>query len=109
MPREFVIAIYRPKQGMDSNLHRIIEDHVPKLRRLGLATDYPATVLKSRIDGALVEFFEWKSVEAVKAAHEHSEVLKMWDEFAEVCDYGSLASLKEAGKLFAHFDFVGQF
>jgi hypothetical protein len=55
-------------------------------------------------DGTILEVFEWVSAEAVKSAHTNETVKKMWEQFAEVCTYESLASLEEAQEMFAHFE-----
>lgn len=54
-------------------------------------------------DGTVVEGFEWVSDEAMKMAHENTAVQKMWQAYAQVCDYVPLSTLKEAGDLFATF------
>ena len=71
------------------------------LRRLGLATDRPAVVLRAR-DGSIVEVFEWADG-AMAAAHSHPDVLAMWDRYAAVSDYVPLVQLPEAHDLFAQF------
>ena len=38
-------------------------------------------------DGTIVEVFEWKSKQAIDAAHTNPRVLEMWEEYAAVCDY----------------------
>jgi len=35
----FVICAYRPKPGQEKLLRKILKDHVPILRKEGLATD----------------------------------------------------------------------
>ena len=46
---------------------------VPVLRRLGLATDRPSTVMRGA-DGTIVEHVEWVDRQAIDVAHEHPEV-----------------------------------
>ena len=54
-------------------------------------------------DGTLIEVFEWASQEAIQAAHTHPVVLKMWEQYSDVCDYVPLAQVSEASELFAEF------
>jgi len=99
---DFVIVAYRPKPNCAQALLALAKTHVPYLRRLGLATDRPATLLQAK-DGAIVEIFEWKPG-AMEAAHESPEVQALWDKYAKVCDYVPLSALPEGGDLFAEFE-----
>jgi hypothetical protein len=98
---DVVIVAYRPKPACEAALLSLAKDHVPQLRRLGLATDRAATLLLGK-DGAIVEVFEW-ATGAIAAAHENPEVQKIWNRFGEVCDYVPLSALPEGGELFAAF------
>ena len=98
---DVVIVAYRPKPSCETALLDLTRDHVPHLRRLGLATNRPSLVLQAR-DGVVVEVFEWKPG-AMEAAHAHPEVLALWERYAAVCDYVPLANLAEATELFARF------
>ena len=55
-------------------------------------------------DGTIIEVFEWKSQEALDAAHTNPEVLKMWERYSQVCDFVPMASVKESSDMFAMFD-----
>lgn len=98
----FVIAAYRPKTGKLHDLRELVRSHVPRLRELGLATDSVSHLLEAA-DGTLLEVFEWVSAEAVSTAHEHPEVLVLWEQFASLCDHVSPASVPECAELFPHF------
>ena len=98
---DMVIVAYRPKAGRDHELLELTKDHVPFLRRLGFATDRPATAMKGE-DGVIVEVFEWKSG-ALAAAHKHPAVQALWSMYAAVCDNVPLHELPEAKELFAQF------
>ena len=50
-----VFATYTPKLGREDDLVDLISAHLPLLQRLGLATDRPALILRSRSNGTLVE------------------------------------------------------
>lgn len=101
LPRP-VIACYRPKPGQEAVLQELVRDHVPALRRLGLATDRAPIAMRAA-DGTLVEVFEWTSAQAIAAAHTRPEVRAMWAAFGNACDYVKVSQLAEAQSLFAEF------
>src|SRR5947208_1856321 len=65
-----VIAVvaYRPKPGKEQELLELVRARVPTLRKEGLVADRVPTIMRSR-DGTIVEVSEWKSREAIDAAH----------------------------------------
>ena len=99
---EMVIAAYRPKPGKAEELAALVREHVPYLRRLGLATERPVLAMRAA-NGDLVEVFEWEEG-AVANAHEHPEVLKLWEQFGAVCDFIPLAALDDAQRPFPPFE-----
>lgn len=101
---DMVIVAYRPKAGLDDELFELVKDHVPFLRRIGLATDRPALAMKGK-DGVIVEVFEWKTG-AIESAHENSDVQALWARYAAVCDYLPLNELPEAKDMFAQFESI---
>jgi hypothetical protein len=96
-----VVVAYRPKPGCDQALLELARDHVPLLRRLGLATDR-APVLMRAADGTLLEVFEWQDG-AIERAHAMPEIQALWGRYAAVCDYRPLNSLPEAASQCAGF------
>jgi hypothetical protein len=98
-----VIVAYRPKAGKEAMLLDLTKEHAPILRRLGLVTDRPAYAMRA-LDGTIIEVFEWKSKEAIEAAHTNPDVLKMWERYAEACEYTPLINVKECSDLFAGFE-----
>src|ERR1700739_658245 len=102
---KFVIVAYRPRPGREQELLQLTKEHLPILRSQGLATDRPSYVMRSA-DGTIVEVFEWKSAEAIAAAHQNPAVQALWGEFGAACDYVPLTSLPEAHQMFAEFDSV---
>jgi len=98
-----VIVAYRPRAGKESRLLELTKEHVPILRGQGLATDRPAYAMRSA-DGTILEVFEWVSKQAIEAAHTNPVVLKMWERYAEACEYVPLANVKESSDLFAGFE-----
>ena len=106
MNANMVIAVYRPKPGKSEALHAVLKRHLPLLRELGLATERKALVMRSLHDGSIIEVFEWKSDEAVNAAHEHPIVRAFWKEMEAVCEYIAPGTLMEMGEMFPHFEVV---
>ncbi len=99
---DMVIVAYRPKPGKEDELLALTRDHVPELRRLGLATDRTPLAMRSK-DGIIVEVFEWQDG-AINAAHTHPDVLAMWERYGAVCHYVPLNELPEARDMFAQFE-----
>jgi len=97
-----VVVGYRPKPNCDAALAMLMKTHVQRLRDEGLATERQSIVMRAA-DGTFVEVFEWVSEEAMHVAHTNSNVKKMWDEYAAVCDYVPIADLAEAQQLFSQF------
>ena len=89
-----VIVAYRPKPGKEQEILELVRDRVPTLRKEGLRTK----------DGTIIEVSEWKSREAIDAAHKNPNVLAMWNKFFAVCDCVPLKTLAEADDMFAGFE-----
>ena len=98
-----VIVAYRPKPGKESELLDLVRSRVPTLRKEGLATDRAPIIMRAR-DGTIVEVSEWKSEEAIDAAHKNPNVLAMWTKFFAICDCVPLKTLAEAEEMFAGFE-----
>ncbi len=97
-----VIACYRPKPGKKSELDALMQTHLSTLRVEGLVTERESIMMEAT-DGTIIEVFEWKSHEAIEAAHKNAAVLEMWDRYAEVCDYIPVAQVPEAAEMFSQF------
>ena len=80
MPGVCVIVAYRPKPGKGDELLELVRSRVPTLRKEGLVSDRTSTIMRAR-DGTIVEVSEWKSREAIDAAHKNPNVLAMWKIF----------------------------
>jgi quinol monooxygenase YgiN len=98
-----VIAAYRPKPGKADELLAVLRDHIPTLRKEQLIADRPAHLMQAK-DGTILEVFEWKSREAIDAAHRNPAVAQLWDRFHACCDYGGLADLPEMKEMFPNFE-----
>ena len=97
-----VICSYRLKPGYHAEANRLLDEHVPALRRHGLITDRPA-IQGLGANGSIVEIFEWESAEKSRAAPTIPEIGALWKAIAGVADFVPLASLDEAQHSFAHF------
>jgi quinol monooxygenase YgiN len=103
MPGVCVIVAYRPKPGKTDDLLALVRSRVPTLRQEGLVSDRAPTIMRAR-DGTIIEVSEWKSREAIDAAHKNPNVLAMWQKFFAVCDCVPLNTLAEAEEMFAGFE-----
>ncbi len=102
MKEQFVIAVFKPREGKDEALKHIVLEHVPTLQSLGLATSRPAYIMQAS-NGSIVEVFEWVSTDAIEKAHSHPVVLEMWKRFEEACEYGTIGELEESRMMFPGF------
>jgi hypothetical protein len=98
-----VFAVYKPRPGGDAPLRKLIGEHVPTLRRLQLVTDRAPIFMRSS-NGAYIEVFEWVSDEGAERAHDHPEVMRLWEAMEKVAEFKPLASLPEAAKAFSHYE-----
>ncbi len=98
-----VIVAYRPKPGKENELIDLVRSRMPTLRKEGLVSDRVPTIMRSR-DGTIIEVSEWKSREAIDAAHKNPNVLAMWNKFFAICDCIPLNTLAEANEMFAGFE-----
>lgn len=97
-----VISAYKPREGKAEALKELMRTHLPRLKNEGLVTDRKSIMMEGA-DGTIVEVFEWQSEEAIKNAHTNPQVLKMWGEYGEVCDYVPIGTVPEAAQLFSSF------
>jgi hypothetical protein len=82
MPEPTVICLYRVARGNEDEFSRLLARHWPTLHGLGLTTDTaPRHYRGVEQDGAplFVEIFEWASEGASGSAHEHPEVMAIWE------------------------------
>ena len=98
-----VIVAYRPKPGKEKELLELVRSRVPALKKENLVTDRVPAIMRAR-DGTVIEVSEWKSREAIDAAHKNPNVLAMWDKFFALCDCVPLNTLAEAEEMFAGFE-----
>jgi quinol monooxygenase YgiN len=98
-----VIVAYRPKPAKEKELLDLVRSRGPTLRKENLVTNRVPTIMRAR-DGTIIEVSEWKSHEAIDAAHKNPNVLAMWNKFFAMCDCIPLKTLAEAEEMFAGFD-----
>ena len=98
-----VIVGYRPKPGKEKELLELVRNRVPTLRKENLVTERVPTIMRAG-DGTIIEVSEWKSKEAIDAAHKNPNVLAMWNKFFPLCDCVPLNTLDEAKEMFAGFE-----
>src|SRR5437764_10341180 len=97
-----VIVAYRPRPGKENQTLELVRGRVPSLRKEGLISDRVPTIMRAR-DGTIIEVSEWKSREAIDAAHKNPDVLAMWEKFFAACNCVPLNTLAEADEMFAGF------
>jgi quinol monooxygenase YgiN len=98
-----VIVAYRPKPDREAELLELVRSRVPILKKEGLVTDRAPAIMRAR-DGTIIEVSEWKSREAIEAAHKNPNVLALWDKFFALCDCVPLNTLAESKEMFAGFE-----
>ena len=97
-----VIAVFRPKPGKSEALRTVVAKHWRVLHEQGLVTERPRYVMQAA-DGTIVEVFEWRSADAINAAHKNPAVAALWAEFEAACDYIPIAAVPEAQRMFSEF------
>ncbi len=102
-----VIVAYRPKPRKEKQLLELVRNRVPTLRKENLVTDRKPAIMRAR-DSTIVEVSEWKSQEAIDAAHKNPNVLAMWNKFFAICDCVPLNTLAEAKEMFAGFEPIAE-
>ena len=84
-----MLCTYRVKDGKESDFLRLLERHWPTLRRVGLATDDPAQVFRSKDKTGrtvFVEMFSWKDAASPDVAHQTPEVMSVWEPMGALAD-----------------------
>jgi len=105
MPVELTFAMYRPKKGKEKELKKILKNHFPTLRRLGLITENSAHRVESK-NGTVIEIFEWKNAAAKKKAHTHPDMRAIWGPMMDICDFPTMKNLPESESVFPNFKVV---
>jgi hypothetical protein len=84
-----VICHYRVAPGNEPSFEALLNDHWPTLHRLGLVTDHPPAQFKGQEQDnsrpIYYEIFHWHDG-AVDRAHEHPEVMAIWEPMDQLCE-----------------------
>lgn len=97
-----VIAAYEPFPGQEPALAELMKTHWERLNKESLVSSRKPMIVRTK-DGSIIEVFGWKSQEAILAAHLNATVLRMWEEFSEVCEYVPVNEIQESQQLFSKF------
>jgi hypothetical protein len=79
---ETVICIYRVRPGREDEFQRLLARHWPTLRELGLASDAAPRHFRGAEQSGrplFVEIFEWADAGVAGTAHEHPQVMAIWE------------------------------
>ena len=84
-----VICHYRVAPGNEAEFETLLANHWPTLQRLGLVEDTPSISYKGteQDNGQPIyfEIFDWRDG-AVDRAHEHPEVMAIWEPMDQLCE-----------------------
>jgi hypothetical protein len=83
------LCLYRVRTGREGEFTALLRRHWPTLRELGLVSADPARHWQgAEHEGAplFVEMFEWADESAAGAAHEHPEVMAIWEPMDELTE-----------------------
>ena len=79
---ETVICIYRVRAGNEEAFQKLLARHWPTLRTLGLTSESPPRHYRGAEQSGeplFVEMFEWADAAAAETAHQHPEVMAIWE------------------------------
>jgi len=79
---QIVVCIYRVRRGREDEFVELLKRHWPALHGLDLVTDDPPQHLRGFEQGGepiFVEIFTWKTAEGPRLAHEHPDVMAIWE------------------------------
>lgn len=84
-----VICHYRVASGNENKFEDLLRNHWPTLKRLGLVTEEASKHFKGaeQDNGQPIyfEIFDWLDG-AVDRAHEHPEVMAIWEPMDQLCE-----------------------
>ncbi len=76
------ICLYRVASGNETRFEQLLARHWPTLRALGLVTETPPQHFRGAESGGeplFVEIFSWASEASSELAHQHPEVMAIWE------------------------------
>ncbi len=83
------LCTYRVKADKEVEFRELLARHWPKLRELGMATAEPSVIYRGEDEKRrpfYVEIFSWISAGAVEKAHQHPEVMAVWEPMDALCE-----------------------
>ena len=86
---ETVICHYRVRKGREAEFLSLLRRHWPTLRRLGSVTEEASQIYRGDDEQGrpmFWEIFHWKSAAAFEKAHQHPEVLAIWEPMDGLCE-----------------------
>ena len=99
-----MLCTYRVKDGKEADFLRLLEKHWPTLRNVGLATDEPAQVFRSKDKAGkpvFIEMFSWKDAAAPDVAHQTPEVMSVWEPMGALADEMNFWAIETVAMHFA--------
>jgi hypothetical protein len=99
------LATYKPRPGQEAALRQLIDQHLPALRELGLATDREGYLAKTK-EGVFIQVFEWTSTNAISAAHEHPAIQHFWEKMILIAEFPPMGALAETQRPFPGFEIL---
>ncbi len=97
-----VVVGYKPFPGRETALLELMKVHWQILDGENLVSNRKPIKMQSK-DGTIIEIFGWKSKEAIESAHSNPVMQKMWNDYAQVCEYVPIGDLDESTNLFSEF------
>ncbi len=88
-PPPTVLATFHVIPGKEPEFEALRARHWPTLRKLDLVTAEPAVLYRGADDQGrvfYVEIFTWKDARAVERAHQHPDVLAIWEPLEGLCE-----------------------
>jgi quinol monooxygenase YgiN len=89
MESQIALCTYRVKEHQDQEFLRLLSNHYPTLRRLGLVTDEPSLLFRGTDESGksfFVEILHWKSRDGHKVAEQMPEVLAIWEKMGQLVE-----------------------
>jgi hypothetical protein len=86
---ETVLCHYYVRAGEEAAFTKLLAAHWPTLDQLGLVTDEPSICYQGLDQSGqplFVEIFHWKNGAAAQQAHEHPEVMMIWEPMDTLCE-----------------------
>ena len=97
-----VVVAYKAKPGKLEALKLLMETHSSTLKNEGLVTDRESIIMQAK-DETIIEVFEWKSKQAIEAAHANPVVQEMWGKYFEICEFIPAGQVTEFSEMFSEF------